>query len=140
IGGGFPAVYDGQIDSSLWEISAPTREALDELPYPVRLIAEPGRRLVANSISLTANVIRRIERCDGPWLFLDCGVYNALFEALSCQGCTRYPVHRIGAASGPETRFVLAGPTGDGLDIIARDVRLPGNTSEGDQLRFKNVG
>ena len=140
IGGGFPVAYDGQPDLCLYGVGRLTRTAAARLPYPVQLVAEPGRRLVATAMSLTAQVLRRIERPDGPWLFLDCGVYNALFEALSYQGRTRYPVRAEGQHDRHQVSFVLAGPTGDGPDIVARDVLLPADLAEGDHLIFEKVG
>lgn len=142
IGGGFPVPYAGQSDIALTNIASLLDEALDTLPYRPRVIVEPGRRLVATAVQLVATVIARIERPDGPWLFLDCGVYNALYEALLHQGRTAYPVTpaRADLEGAPELTFVLAGPTGDGLDLIARDVRLPGSLAEGDQLVFHHAG
>ena len=140
LGGGFPAQYGGEPAPLLEAIGASVAAEAGCLPYPVRLMIEPGRRLVAEAVKLVSFVIARIERPDGPWLFLDCGVYNALFEALSCQGSTRYPVRALGRHSDKAASFVLAGPTGDGLDIIARDISLPASVAEGDQLEFANVG
>jgi ornithine decarboxylase len=34
----------------------------------------------------------------------------------------------------------LAGPTGDSLDIIAKNVRLPATITVGDKLIFENAG
>jgi ornithine decarboxylase len=97
--------------------------------------------LVARSGSLIANIIARVERADGPWLFLDCGVYNALFEALRYQGTTRYEVSREGRRSDCATAtFVLAGPTGDSLDIVSEATELPADIAVGDRLRFERVG
>jgi ornithine decarboxylase len=138
IGGGFPALSQAQ--PTLEAIAHSIARELATLPYPVALILEPGRALAASCLSLHAQVIRRVEREDGSWLFLDVGVYNALFEALSCQGSTRYPVRAVGIHSGAPKSFVLAGPTGDGLDIIARSVRLPGDLGEGSELEFLNAG
>ena len=79
----------------------------------------------SGSMMLVTKVISRIERPGGPWLYLDCGVYNALFEALPHQGRMRYPVTQVGSAAGRDsdrTIFVLAGPTGDAIDVIDRDV------------------
>jgi ornithine decarboxylase len=141
IGGGYPAEYDNHPTIGLDAIAGHVCKAAAQLPYPVSMIIEPGRRLVATSTSLVASVVSRIERPDGTWLFLDCGVYNALFEALSCQGAIRYRVTRIGREeSNPISRFVLAGPTGDGLDVICRDSALPANMAVGDTLVFENVG
>ena len=141
IGGGFPVSYRNHPGMDLDVIAAHVREAVAALPYMPQLIVEPGRRLVATSMRLIATVISRIERVDGPWLFLDCGVYNALFEALSCQGSTRYPVEAQRTECEGETRrFVIAGPTGDGLDVIAQDAVLPIDMRVGDRLLFRNAG
>jgi len=139
IGGGFPSLEHGS--AHLETIARGVTDELTKLPYSVSLILEPGRALAASCFSLHAHVIRRIERPDGPWLFLDVGVYNALFEALSCQGSTRYSVRASGAHSNVlTTTYVLAGPTGDGLDIIAHAVELPADLREGDTIEFLNVG
>lgn len=141
IGGGFPAAYQNYPDTRLRAAAEHVRRVAGGLPYPVRMVVEPGRRLVASSTSLIASVVSRIERSDGSWLFLDCGVYNALFEALSCQGAICYPVSRFGREdSHLHSRFVLAGPTGDGLDVISRDAMLPADTTVGDTLLFENAG
>lgn len=139
IGGGFPAPYDGEPSIALTDIRRAVDEATCELPYPIAIICEPGRALVAECATLVARVIRRVERPSGPWLFLDCGVYNALFEALACQGRTPYPVKLFGRG-GALAPFVLAGPTGDDLDIVRESALLPEDADEGDLLQFENVG
>ena len=35
---------------------------------------------------------------------------------------------------------MLTGPTGDSLDIITRDAKLPANVMVGDRLVFENTG
>ncbi len=142
LGGGFPVRYRHQPEIPLAEIARHVAAAHARLPYPLRLVIEPGRGLVAPAVSLIAAVQSRIERPEGPWLFLDCGVYNALYEALLHQGRTAYPVSllRPHDPQAPIASFVLAGPTGDGLDIIAREVPLPAEVAVGDRLLFENVG
>jgi ornithine decarboxylase len=140
IGGGFPVPYVNQPEIRLQVIADHVRQALSALPYIPQLIVEPGRRLVATSLRLISSVVGRIQRPEGPWLYLDSGVYNALFEALSCQGSTCYPVRRIEGNQGDHRRFVLAGPTGDGLDVIARNVLLPSDTDVGHRLEFGSAG
>jgi ornithine decarboxylase len=142
LGGGFPAPYRDHGEIPLIQLAGHIERARMLLPYQPQLVVEPGRGLVATAVSLVASVISRIERPSGPWLFLDCGVYNALYEALLHQGRTAYPVQALGPhpIDGPAESFVLAGPTGDGLDVIARDVLLPTSVSVGDRLLFENVG
>lgn len=141
IGGGFPCQYDTAVTvPSIDDIGAQITSAVELLPG-VRLIAEPGRFVVATAATLTTRVIARVDRDDACWLFLDAGCYNGLFEAMAYQGDTRYPVTLVhGTADGPLRRFNIAGPTGDSADVIARDVLLPETTREGASLVFHNVG
>jgi ornithine decarboxylase len=143
IGGGFPVHYDNHKEApSLHDIVVNVHNALHELPYMPKIMMEPGRGLVATTTVLVSEVVARSNRGGKPWLCLDAGIYNALFEAMLHQGATRYPVHLVNPPTTPaETRkFTLAGPTGDSLDIIARDVELPEYVGIGDKLMFENAG
>ena len=140
IGGGFPCSYVGDDASPVEKIAQNALAEYNMLDRRPRLILEPGRRIVADAAVLVTTVIARIERDGKTWLFLDAGVYNALFEALSCQGSTRYPVSCCEMKSVEQQRFVLAGPTGDGLDVITRDAILLRDVSVGDRLMLHNVG
>jgi ornithine decarboxylase len=142
IGGGFPY---GQVGDStaprLEDIANATTDEIRLLPYEMELIIEPGRALVADAAVLVASVIGRITRNGTKWLYLDAGVYNALFETLSCQCSIRYPVTSLDPTSNvTRSMFTLAGPTGDGLDVISRNVMLPENTDVGDRIIFHDVG
>lgn len=145
IGGGFPVVYyNHQNVPHLPEIIAHTRNALHMLPYMPKIIIEPGRGIVASSTVLVAEVISRTNRGGKVWLCLDAGIYNALYEAMIHQGSTQYNVHTFSSSQpGNRVNFMhstLAGPTGDSLDIIARDVLLPDYIDVGDRLIFENAG
>lgn len=143
IGGGFPVHYDNHQDApELREIVINIHNALHHLPYMPKLIMEPGRGMVATSTVLVTEVIARNDRANKPWLCLDAGIYNALYEAMIHQGATRYPVYPLNPPSEPtETlNFTLAGPTGDSLDVIARDVQLPAYIDVGDKLLFEHAG
>jgi len=143
IGGGFPVHYNRHQDTpELRDIVVKIHNALHTLPYIPKLIMEPGRAMVATSTILVSEVISRSDRAGKPWLCMDAGIYNALFEAMIHQGATRYPVYMLNPPTDPvETQlFTLAGPTGDSLDIIARGVELPAYVGIGDKLIFKNAG
>lgn len=143
IGGGFPALYENHPEAPrIGEIVEFTRDALASLPYSARVIMEPGRAIVATSTVLVSQVISRSDRAGSPWLCLDAGIYNALYEAMVHQGATRYRIHALDAPEHEiETEsFTLAGPTGDSLDVIARNARLPSCTGTGDRLAFENAG
>ena len=142
IGGGFPCDYASANNGlTLENISEQTLPGLAALPYRPRLILEPGRRMVASSAVLVTSIIGRVRRGRKTWLFLDAGVYNALFEALACQASIRYKVTSFGADStDDQMAFALAGPTGDGLDIITRETRLPKVTGVGDKIIIHDTG
>jgi ornithine decarboxylase len=143
IGGGFPIRYDNHKQPpKLHDIVVSTHNALHTLPYMPKIIMEPGRAIVATSTVLVAEVIARNDRAGKAWLCLDAGIYNALYEAMIHQGSTGFPVYPLNPPTEPvETqRFTLAGPTGDSLDIVARDIELPAYTDVGDRLLFENAG
>ncbi|MDB5171127.1 MAG: ornithine decarboxylase [Candidatus Saccharibacteria bacterium] len=143
IGGGFPVHYDTQEDiPELRQIVIDVHNALHGLPYMPKLLMEPGRGLVATSTVLVTEVIARNDRANKPWLCLDAGIYNALYEAMIHQGATRYPIHPFNPPTEPTENlsFTIAGPTGDSLDVVARDVSLPAYTDVGDVLIFEHTG
>lgn len=142
LGGGFPCQYAAtDIVPTLAEIGAEIFEQCRQLPYQPKLIAEPGRGIVAEAGVLVASVIARVSRRETTWLFLDAGVYNGLFEAMAYQGSTRYVVAatRPSNASG-EALFALAGPTGDSPDVITREALLPADMDVGDKVIVRNAG
>lgn len=142
IGGGFPVVYyNHQNVPHLPEIISHIRNSLHMLPYIPKIIMEPGRGIVASSTVLVASVISRTVRAGKVWLCLDAGIYNALYEAMIHQGLTQYNVHPfIEQEAAEKMHATLAGPTGDSLDIIAREVELPSYINVGDKLIFENAG
>jgi ornithine decarboxylase len=143
IGGGFPVRYDNHSQPPrLHDIVVATHNALHTLPYNLKIIMEPGRAIVASSTVLVAEVIARNDRAGKPWLCLDAGIYNALYEAMIHQGSTGFPVYPLNPPTEPVDieHFTLAGPTGDSLDVISRDVPLPAYTDIGDRLIFENAG
>lgn len=142
IGGGFPvAYYNHQHVPHLPEVVSHIQNSVHMLPYMPKLIVEPGRGIAASSTVMVAEVISRTVRGGKVWLCLDAGIYNALYEAMIHQGSTQYAVHPFVVQSDSKTMHAtLAGPTGDSLDIIARDVELPDYIDVGDRLIFENAG
>lgn len=141
LGGGYPCKYASAAVPELSEIVEHTFKAYKTLPYKPQLVLEPGRAIVADTGTLVASVIGRVERKGKPWLFLDVGVYNGMFETMAYQGLTRYPVKSMSPLQGSkEQLFSLAGPTGDSPDVISREALLPADIKVGDKLVFYNVG
>lgn len=125
VGGGFPVDYAGD-GASIDAFCAPLRTALAALPPEVRVIAEPGRYLVAPAATGVASVVGRAWRGSGEhrrlWYYLDDGVYGSYSGQVFDH--TRYPV-TVARAEGPVHCSVLAGPTCDSFDVIAEDLNLP---------------
>lgn len=120
IGGGFPVDYGGGVPD-IAGFCAPIRAALAEAPAHLRLIAEPGRVLVAPAVRGLFSVVGCARREGRPWYYLDDGVYGS-FSGRVFEGA-RYRLRSL--RQGPLTASVLAGPTCDSIDVIAEGVMLP---------------
>lgn len=142
IGGGFPVGYDSSV-TSLEDLAAVIRPALERRPAHVSVIAEPGRVMVAESMTLVASVVGIAERGDGRWYYLDDGLYGAYSNVLT------EDVHPLvfserelsGRDSDADTHrwATLAGPTCDSSDVIAREALLP-DLAVGDLLVSPAMG
>ncbi len=140
MGGGFPVSYHPGVKESqrpdLMTFCAPIREALAEAPADLRLIAEPGRCLVANAVTLVTRVMGVSERQGKPWYYLDDGVYGS-FNGLMYDDAA-YPLY-VEARDGQWRTSVLAGPTCDSIDVIAEALLLP-ELAEGDLVVARMMG
>ena len=142
IGGGFAAPY-GTAVPTLADVAAGVRDALARLPHrPPVVVAEPGRYLVAESTVLVATVIGRVERDDGPWVFLDAGGYHGLMESVQTGGRWRFPLatDRADEATAPRLAFTVTGPTCDSSDTVLHDALLPATLDLGDRLLIGSAG
>ena len=120
IGGGFPIDY-GERAAGIRRYCAPIRRALARLPKRVRVIAEPGRFIVGPAAIGVSTVMGRAQREGHWWYYLDDGVYGSYSGQLYDHA--RYPVSVM--RDGPLLPSVLAGPTCDGIDVIAEALQLP---------------
>lgn len=121
IGGGFPVEYTKDV-MPIDEFCRPIREALSQLPETVRVIAEPGRYIVAPAVTNIASVMGQAERNGKTWYYLDDGIYGS-FSGLMFDEAK----YQTDAAVPSMERFeaVLAGPTCDSIDVIAESIWLP---------------
>ncbi|TQJ31000.1 type III PLP-dependent enzyme [Microbacterium sp. SLBN-146] len=125
IGGGFPVAYDVPV-SSIEAIAERIRPSLEVAASRLDVIAEPGRILAAESMTLVTSVVGIAERDDGRWYYIDDGVYgsysNVVAEGVhplvfaACELRSRRDDHRWAT---------VAGPTCDSTDVVAREVLLP---------------
>lgn len=136
VGGGFPVTYDRDVPSFVNCIDvikcALMHAGLDHLP----LLAEPGRCLVAQSGSLVV----RVELRKGDTLYINDGTYGGLFDAGPLLN-TPFPVRQVGGSQDCGLQaFRFAGPTCDGLDMMAGPFMLPADIAEGDYIEILNTG
>ena len=136
IGGGFPASYDAE-SAAIDDIAAVLRPVLDPHARRLDIIAEPGRVMVADAMTLVTSVVGIAERGDGRWYYLDDGLYGSYSNVLTedvhpLVFAARELTARIPGRAGSRRRdagdhrwATLAGPTCDSSDVIAREVLLP---------------
>jgi ornithine decarboxylase len=125
IGGGFPVAYAAEAPPpSIEAFCAPICAALRAVPPSIRVVAEPGRLLVAPAMKAIATVIGKARRGHALWYYLDDGVYGS-FNGRVYDPTVRYPLHALSRSEGAQVTSVLAGPTCDSIDVIAEGIRLP---------------
>jgi len=142
IGGGFPARYDSAVAAaSVYgrRVMSLMTERFGEVP---RLMAEPGRAIVAEAGMIAAEVllVARRSRLDAHrWVYLDIGRFSGLAETED--EAIRYPVltERDHEPAGP---CILAGPTCDSVDVLyeQRPVPLPVGLQAGDRVYIAAAG
>ncbi len=141
VGGGFPShrvtAIVPQIEATFALIDRVASEAFGA-DRPI-LVCEPGRALVGDAFCTAARV--KAVR-DGAHVFLNDGVYGAMFE-MPIMGM----IDRIAVATpegrlregAPEPRVVF-GPTCDSVDRLPGELMLPGDIAEGDFFILHGMG
>jgi len=125
IGGGFPLkIYQEEGEQRSLESLAskiyPHIESFLQEGY--RVIAEPGRCIVGSACFLVTKVIGKALRRGKVWYYLDEGIYGSLSAIPFDKASPEFVPLREG--NGLQ-EAILAGPTCDSLDVIAKDVLLP---------------
>lgn len=128
IGGGFPVAYDSAV-TPLEDLAAVIRPLLEPRTDRLSIIAEPGRVMVAEAMTLVTSVVGVAERGDGRWYYLDDGLYgsysNVLTEDVHPLIFSERELAGRDADSATHRWATLAGPTCDSSDVIAREALLP---------------
>ena len=144
LGGGFPAhtqVPTAPIAAyGLAIVDAIATHLGPDLP---RIIAEPGRFLVADAGELEAEVVLVTERGGARWVYLDVGLFGGLAETLEEALRYRMTAYRDGEPlPGPVGGVILAGPTCDSADVLYTKHRplLPLDLQDGDRVVLHATG
>ena len=137
IGGGFPVAYDSTV-APLEDFAAAVRPLLEPRAGDLEILAEPGRILTAESMTLVTSVVGVAERPDGRWYYLDDGVYGSYSNVVAED--VHPLVFPVAVDESDAARWAtLAGPTCDSADVIAREVLLP-DLQPGDLLVSPAMG
>ncbi|MBX7434129.1 type III PLP-dependent enzyme [Mycobacterium sp. Y57] len=125
IGGGFPVGYRER-EPSIDLVAAAVDEALGGMRGEFTLLAEPGRFLAADCMTLLTSVVGTAVRAGRVWHYLDDGVYG------SYSNVTTEDVHppilglkELTGQHGCLEPVTLAGPTCDSADVVAHDYPMP---------------
>jgi ornithine decarboxylase len=143
LGGGFPGHYVNEVPAVETYGSIIRAAMADRLgDAPLRVLAEPGRYLLADAGVLQTEVVlvsRRSLDEDARWVYLDCGVYTGLTEALGESIKFRFRTPHDGGPTGP---VCLAGPTCDSADILYEhaDYQMPLALEAGDRVEVLSTG
>jgi ornithine decarboxylase len=139
LGGGFPRRYPEPVAEPIEHFFAAIAEARSALPGTVELLAEPGRALVADGMSLVTRVLHR----DGDRLYLNDGVWGSLIEPLQARGRFRFPARVLRGGDlleEPPQALTVFGPTCDSLDRLPTPLWLPTSIRAGDWVEFGLIG
>ena len=139
IGGGFPGFYGKELPSIAEYGAHITRALKENVPYKVRVVAEPGRYIAAKAGVLTTTVIGVARRGSKTWLHLDVGAFNGMMEALETQNTLHFPVTDSRNAANT-ARYNLTGPSCDSQDSILFDVSLSEGLAVGDTVYIHSTG
>jgi ornithine decarboxylase len=140
IGGGFPAPYESGGYGEFERIACEVNAALDKyLPANIRIVAEPGRFIASSAACILTNVIGREVRGGANWLFLDSGVFQALFERFEFTEILQRVLPLTGFTE-TESIYTLAGPTCDSADVLGSHFALPSSLTRGDRLCITEAG
>lgn len=142
LGGGFPGRYLDAMPP-ISEYGDAIRRAVHRAfgSTAPRLMAEPGRYLVADSGTLFTEVVLVSDRDidSRRWVYIDCGVFGGLAETLGESIRYRLTTEKD---DDPTVDIVLAGPTCDSADIIYEKAgyKLPITLAAGDIVRIASTG
>ena len=142
IGGGFPAFYGEAIDAP--EVYAAAVMAMVEPRFPgaTRIMAEPGRGMVAEAGMIAAEVLLVSKKSHDDlhrWVYLDIGKFSGLAETMDEAIRYQFTTDRDHEEHGP---CILAGPSCDSADVLyeKRPVQLPMGLTCGDKIIIRNCG
>ncbi|MFI3196778.1 MAG: type III PLP-dependent enzyme [Methylococcaceae bacterium] len=136
IGGGFPAPYDTSV-KPFSELAKRINSELERLfPPDIKIIAEPGRFIVATAGTSVSTIIGKAVRHGKLCYYINDGVYST-FSGIIFDHCQ---YHFDAFKAGATQICTVFGPTCDGLDVISMTEELPADLERDDLLFSRNIG
>ena len=142
VGGGFPAFYGQDIEAPTDYAASVMDQVRSRFGEVARVMAEPGRGLVAEAGAIVAEVMlvsRKSSRDLHRWVYLSIGRFSGLAET---EGeAIRYQITTV-RDDDPVGPCVLAGPSCDSADVLyeKQPVLLPMTLKSGDRIVIRNCG
>ncbi len=142
IGGGFPAFYGEEIEAPAVYAGQVMAMVEPRFPGALRIMAEPGRGMVAEAGMIAAEVLLVSRKSDEDlcrWVYLDIGRFSGLAETEGEAIRYQFLTERAHEGTGP---CILAGPSCDSADVLyeKRPVALPVGLQAGDRIIIRNCG
>lgn len=142
IGGGFPADYGQPVQAPsayAAEVMAQVRARFGDV---ARVMAEPGRGMVASAGAISAEVLLVSRKSDADlhrWVYLDIGKFSGLAETMDEAIRYQFLTDKDFEPTGP---CILAGPSCDSADVLyeKQPVQLPMGLCAGDRIVIRNCG
>ena len=130
IGGGFPVSYR-EPEPPIQAVAAIVDEVLGHAGLggcrdQFTLLAEPGRFLAADCMTLLTSVVGSAVRDGQVWHYLDDGLYGSYSNVMTED--VHPPILALGELANDAVHLdavTLAGPSCDSADVVARDYPMP---------------
>lgn len=138
IGGGFPVGYR-ECAPPVSEVGEIVSDVLGT-SHEFTLLAEPGRFLAADCMTLITSVVGTAVRDGQVWHYLDDGLYGSYSNVMTED--VHPAILALSELSVPDASLdlvTLAGPTCDSADVIARDYPMP-DLAVGDLVISPSMG
>lgn len=142
IGGGFPAFYGDAIAPASIYAARVIEMVEARFQGAARIMAEPGRGMVAEAGIISAEVLLVSKKSDSDlhrWVYLDIGKFSGLAETMDEAIRYQFITDRDHEETAP---CILAGPSCDSADVLyeKRPVQLPVGLRAGDRIIIRSCG
>jgi ornithine decarboxylase len=142
IGGGFPAFYGQSVQAPAAYAGEVMGLVTARFGEVARVMAEPGRGLVAEAGAISAEVLlvsRKSSNDLHRWVYLDIGKFSGLAETMDEAIRYQFVTEKDFEPTGP---CILAGPSCDSADVLyeKQPVQLPVGLASGDRIMIRNCG